>query len=160
MPTWLKVVLVLLLLGVIGIAGLVGTGVYLWKKHGPQFVANVSRGEREGRDFGARTENQACVDEGAKRFRDAAGLTEYMRQGIFVRSCLEASRETPGFCDGVPGPFEISKTVRWRKEQCDHYSLTEAQQCGQLFQQVQQFCETRKLKPTDNSNSDDDNSNR
>ncbi len=160
MPTWLKVVLVLLLAGVICIAGLIGTGVYLWKKHGPQFVASVEQGEREGREFGARTENQGCVDEGARRLRKATGITESMMLSIFVRSCLEASRETPYFCNAVPGPFEFTKTIQWRKEQCEHYGLTEQQQCGQLFQQVQQYCEARKLKSSINSNEDDDNSNR
>jgi hypothetical protein len=160
MPTWLKVILVLLLAGVVCIAGLIGAGVYLWKKHGPQFVQSVTEGEKEGRDFGAKTENQACVDEGVKRYRDATGMTELMRDSIFVRSCLEASRETPGFCDAVPGPFEFTKTIQWRKEQCERYGMTEQQQCGQLFQTVQQYCESHKLKSSINSNTEDgDNSN-
>ncbi len=160
MPTWLKVVLALLVAGVVCVAGLIGVGVYVWKKHGPQFVASVEQGEREGREFGGGRENQECVDEGARRFRDAGGITEYMRQAIFVRSCLEASRETPGFCEAVPGQFEFTKTISWRRQQCDRYGLTEQQQCNQLFQQVQQYCEARKLKSSINSNEGDDNSNR
>jgi hypothetical protein len=160
MPTWLKVILALLVVGVLCVAGLIGAGYYVWKQHGPQFVANVERGEKEGRTFGAQTDNDGCVDEGVKRFRDAAGITDFMKHGIFVRSCLEHSRETPGFCEAVPGPFEITKTIKWRKEQCERHDLSEAQQCGQLFQQVQQFCQTRSLRHADDSNTgDEDNSN-
>ncbi|MDT7542758.1 MAG: hypothetical protein QOE33_2662 [Acidobacteriota bacterium] len=159
MPTWLKVVLALLVVAVLCVAGLIGGGYYLWKQHGPQLVANVERGEKEGRTFAAQADNQGCVDEGVKRFRDATGLTDYMKHGIFVRSCLDHSRETPGFCDAVPGPFEITKTIKWRKEQCVRYDLTEAQQCSQLFQQVQQFCQTRSFRHADNDNTDADNDN-
>jgi hypothetical protein len=159
MPTWLKVVLALLVVGVLCVAGLIGGGYYLWKQHGPQFVATVERGEKEGRTFAAQTDNQGCVDEGVKRFRDAAGMTDFMKNNIFVRSCLEHSRETPGFCDAVPGAFEITKTIKWRKDQCERAQLSEAQQCGQLFQQVQQFCQTRNLMHSDNSNTDEDNDN-
>lgn len=160
MPTWLKVVLVLLLAGAVCIAGLIGVGVYVWKRHGPQFVASVGEGEREGRDFGEQTDNQGCVDESARRYREAKAITELFKHAIFVSSCLRASRETPGFCDAVPGTFEFAKTIRWRREQCERYGLTEQQQCNQLFQQVQQFCEQRKLKSSINSNEGDENSNR
>lgn len=156
MPTWLKIVLALLVVGVLCVAGLVGAGVYLWKQHGPQFVAGVEQGEREGRTFGGKTDNDGCVDEGVRRYGATTALTDYIKDGIFVRSCLEASTETPGFCDGVPGALEFSKTIQWRKDECERHHLTEAHQCGQLFQQVQQYCQTRDLRRTrdagDNSN--------
>lgn len=140
MPTWLKVILIILVVGVLLFAGVAGTGYYLWKKHGPGLVANVEQGTKDGRDFGAQTDNQGCVDEGVSRHRGAAGFTDLMKSGIFLRSCLEASRPTPNFCDAVPGPLEFTKTIQWRKAQCAKYGMTEAQQCGQFFQQVQQYC--------------------
>jgi hypothetical protein len=153
MPTWLKVVIVLLLVGVLCVAGLIGVGYYVWKQHGSQFVANVEQGEKAGRNFGAQTDNQGCVDEGVKRYRDAAGLTEFIKHGIFVRSCLEASRETPNFCDDVPGAFEFTKTIQWRKAQCEKYHSPGGEQCGNLFQQVQQYCATRSLRRPHDSDS-------
>ena len=140
MPTWAKVILVIVLVGVAAVAAMVGAGVYLWRQHGPQFMAGVEQGMQEGREFGATTDKQGCVDEGAARHRRGAGFADHMKSGIFMRSCLEASRETPGFCEAVPGPFEIMKTVEWRRAQCEKYHLSEEQQCGNLFQQVQQYC--------------------
>ena len=146
MPTWAKVILIILVLGVLAVAGMVGAGFYLWKQHGPELMAGVEHGMQEGKEFGETTDNQGCVDEGTKRHRKAAGFGEYIKSGVFLQSCLQASRETPGFCDGVPGPLEFMKTAQWRREQCEKYGLTEAQQCGQLFQQVQQYCERRGRK--------------
>jgi hypothetical protein len=151
MPTWLKVVLVLLLVGVLGIVALVGVLYYAGKKYGPGIMANVEKGEKDGRGFGEQTDNQGCVDEGVKRYRDAVGFSELMRDSLFVRSCLEASRETPNFCDGVPSAFEFTKTIQWRKAQCEKYDSPGGAQCGNLFQQVQEYCQHRSLRRSGDS---------
>jgi hypothetical protein len=146
MATWLKVVLIIGAVIVLIIAGVAGLGVYVWKKHGPELVASSKQGLEEGRVFGEQTDNQGCVDEGVVRQRKAVGIGEMIKSGIFMRSCLEASRPTPNFCDGVPGALQFVKTAEWRKAQCDKYGMTEAQQCSQLFQQVQQFCEQQRAR--------------
>jgi hypothetical protein len=146
MQTWLKAVLIIGALVVLLIAGVAGLGVYVWKKHGPGLVASGQQGLAEGKEFGARTDNQGCVDEGVARQRKAVGFGELMKSGIFLRSCLDASRPVPNFCDGVPGALQFVKAVEWRKAQCEKYGLGQDQQCPQLFQQVQQFCEQRNRK--------------
>jgi hypothetical protein len=35
------------------------------------------------------------------------------------------------------------KSARWQLDECKRYGLAPESQCGQLFQQVQQFCEER-----------------
>ena len=146
MATWLKVVLIIGAILVVLIAGVAGLGFYFWKKHGPEIVASGKQGIEEGRQFGEGTDNQGCVDEGVARQRKAVGMGELIKSGIFMRSCLDASRPTPNFCDGVPGALQFTKTIEWRKEQCAKYGLGEDKQCSQLFQQVQQFCEQRSRR--------------
>ena len=143
MPTWLKVVIGLLLVCLLGVVVLVGGIYYVGKKYGPQFVAGAKQGEKEGRDFGGGTDNKGCVDEGIARSRKAEGITDMMKSSVFVRSCLDASRPTPNFCDDVPGVFEITKTIQWRKDQCRQHGMEGAPGCDQLFQQVQQYCVKR-----------------
>ena len=143
MPLWLKIVLAFLLVIVIVIVGVVGAGVYFWKQHGTEIVGGMQKTMGEAREFGEKTDNQGCVDEGAKRYRQAEGLTELMQSSMFLRACLDASRETPGFCDAVPGPLEFTKTAKWRVEQCEKYGMKDKPNCGSLFQQVQQYCEQR-----------------
>ena len=35
------------------------------------------------------------------------------------------------------------KSARWQLDECKRHGLAPESQCGQLFQQVQQFCEER-----------------
>jgi hypothetical protein len=82
-----------------------------------------------------------------------------VRNTIFLRTCLDASRPTPGFCDDVPRQFEFMKSAQWQLQQCRHYGLPPEKQCGQLFQQVQQFCEqphARTYGNRENSNADEE----
>ncbi len=66
-----------------------------------------------------------------------------IKVNVFMRACLESSKPTPGFCDGVPGRTEFMKSIAWQQQQCAVHKLSVERQCGQLFQQVQQFCEQR-----------------
>lgn len=152
MPTWLKVVLVVGALGVLVVVLLVGAGVYLVQKHGPAMVESGKQSYGEGQEFGRGTDQQGCFDEGLARHRRAAGFGELLKTNLFLRSCLDASRETPGFCDAVPPQSEFVKSVRWQMAECERHGLSADKQCGQLFQQVQQSCEQRRTRTSDNNN--------
>ncbi len=145
MPTWLKVILIIGVLILLLVMGLVGAGVYLWRQNGPQFVAGSQKAITEGNDYGRQTDNQGCLTESVARHQKAEGFGELIKTNLFLRACLEASRPTPAFCDDAPKPLEFMKTVEWQTAQCRRYGLTPQKQCGQLFQQVQQFCVQRQL---------------
>jgi hypothetical protein len=148
MPTWLKVVLVIVgLLLVLAVASVLGL-VYMAKKYGPGLMEAANHSMDEGREYGRRTDNKGCVDEAVARHKRVGGLGDMIGNGIFFRGCLDASRATPGFCDDVPTRLEFMKSARWQLDECKRYGLTPESQCGQLFQQVQQFCEERGRKIT------------
>ncbi len=152
MPTWAKVLLIIGALMLLLIVGVVGTGVYLWREHGPQFIAGTEKVMKEGNEYGAHTDNQGCLTEGVARHQKADGFSDLIQTNLFLRTCLEASRPTSGFCDDVPKQMEIMKAVGWQALQCKRYGMTQQKQCGQFFQQVQQFCERRPTStPEDNS---------
>jgi hypothetical protein len=75
---------------------------------------------------------------------------------LFMRACLDASRPTPGFCDEVPRRLEFVRSAEWELQQCKRYGLSPEKQCQQLFQQVQQFCEERGRFQRPDENSDDE----
>lgn len=152
MPLWLKIVLGFILVVIVAIVGIVGAGVYYWKKHGTEIIAGAQKTMDEGKEFGKQTDNQGCVDEAAARQRKVEGITDMMKSGIFMRACLDASRRTPNFCDAVPLRTEFIKSAHWQQAQCEKYGLTDAQQCRPLFQQVQMYCEERGLRDSDRSN--------
>jgi hypothetical protein len=63
-----------------------------------------------------------------------------------MRTCLEASRPTPGFCDEVPKSMEFMKSAEWRRQQCRLAGLQNDSQCQNLFTPVQQFCEMKDAR--------------
>jgi hypothetical protein len=130
--------LLLVLLVAAGVAGF-----FVVRRYGPGLVEAGRQTVNEGAEYGRQTDNEGCVNESAARQARVEGLTDVIRNGVFMRACLEASRPTPGFCDDVPGRTEIMKGFGWRAKQCQRFGLKPEQQCDQLFQQVQQFCEMR-----------------
>ena len=146
MPTWMKVLLIIGGLLVV-LAVVVGVAGYIFvRRYGPGLLEAGKQTIADAQEYGRRTDNEGCLNEAVSRQAHAQGFTEIVKNGIFVRACLEASRPTPGFCDGVPGRLEFMKSARWQLDQCARYGLKQEQQCGQLFQQVQQFCEMRGMR--------------
>ena len=143
MPTWLKVVLIVGGLLLVLLLASVGVIVYVAQKYGPQLVEAGKHSLDEGQAYGRKTDEQGCVDESVARHKRAEGFTDILNTNLFMRSCLEASRPTPNFCDAVPQRIEFMKAARWQLDECKRYGLSPESQCGQLFQQVQQYCEQR-----------------
>jgi hypothetical protein len=155
MPTWLKVLLIVGGLLVVLVVGVVVATVIVARKYGPEIVKNIEQTGDEGKEYGRRTDNEGCLNEAVARHARAEGLGDMIKNSIFLRVCLDESRPTPGFCDGVPSRLEFIKSAQWQIEECKRYDLPPEKQCGQLFQQVQQFCESphRRIRSYgDNSN--------
>lgn len=105
----------------------------------------------EGKDFGSHSDNQGCVDESVSRYKKEPGFSSAISTSIFMRTCLEASRSTPGFCASVPGKTEFMKAAQWRRDQCARVDLAKDSYCQQLFQPVQEYCEKGPRQSTDSN---------
>ena len=146
MPTWMKVLLILGVLLVFLIIGSVVAFFFLARTYGPGLVQAGKQTFEEGAAYGKSTDEQGCLDEAVARHQRAEGLADAIKLSVFMRACLESSKTTPGFCESVPGRMEFMKSIAWQQQQCRHYGLSPERQCGQLFQQVQQFCEMRRQR--------------
>ena len=141
MPTWLKVLLIILLVGILLVVGVIAAGGFWFYRNKDALKAKLETVTKDARDFGKNTDNQGCVNETISRYKAETGFTSAMSNAIFVRICLDASRETPGFCESVPKQSEFRRTGQWRKEQCQQFGLERDSYCESLFTPVQQFCE-------------------
>ena len=150
----MKVLLVVGVLLVLLFVGGVVAAYFLARTYGPGLVEAGKQTYNEGVEYGRRSDNEGCLNESVARHARAEGFTDMIKINLFMRACLEASRPTPGFCDGVPRQTEFMKAVGWQQRQCQRYGLSPEKQCGQLFQQVQQFCEMRRTRG-DNANASD-----
>lgn len=155
MPGWLKALLAVAIIIVLLVVGVVVGGVVWWSRNKDKLVGRIKEVATEGREFGRNADNQGCVDETVSRYKKEPGITAVISNSIFTRTCLEASRPTPGFCSEVPKATEFMKSAEWRKSQCRRVDLSSDSYCPQLFQPVQEFCERgpRKSSYGDNSNS-------
>jgi hypothetical protein len=64
-------------------------------------------------------------------------------RGTFIRACLESSRPTPGFCDGVPKRSLANPgNYDWTIEQCEKIGMDPSQTgCKMVFHEQAWFCE-------------------
>jgi hypothetical protein len=143
MPGWLKVLLIILLIGILLVVGVIAAGGIWFYRNQDALKAKLDTITNEARDFGKNTDNQGCVNETISRYKTEPGFTSAMSNAIFVRVCLDNSRATPGFCESMPKQTEFSRTAQWRKEQCQRAGLERDSYCESLFTPIQQFCDVK-----------------
>ena len=149
MPGWLKALLIVAIIAVVLIIGVVGAGVFWWMRNKDALMARAKEVVTEAKDFGAKTDNQGCVDESISRYKKEPGFSSAISNSIFMRTCLDASRPTSGFCNDVPQKTEFMKSAEWRRGQCEKINLSGDRYCQQLFQPVQDYCERPGRKTTE-----------
>lgn len=146
MPGWLKVLLIILLVGILLVVGVIAAAGFWFYRNKDALVAKTKAIAEEGRTFGENTDNQGCVDETISRYKAEPGFTSAISNSIFLRICLDKSRATPGFCEDVPTQREFMRTAQWRKEQCQRAGLEGDTHCQNLFTPIQQFCEDKAAR--------------
>jgi hypothetical protein len=140
MPGWLKALLIVAVISIVFIVGaVVVVGVWI-ARNKDAWLGQIKESESAGRDFGRQSDNQGCVDEMIRRYKEEPGIKSGISSSIFTQSCLKASRPTPGFCDDVPGEFEFTRSAQWRVDQCRRVDLSSDSVCPSLFKPVQDFC--------------------
>lgn len=148
MPGWARTLIVTLGIVVALVICALALGVVYvvrnkeaWKAQGREAVA-------QGKSFGANADNQGCLDESIARYKSTQNHLNAISTNLFMKSCLDASRPTPGFCEKVP-VGDMMKLVAWREAQCRHYDLGNDLICTQyLFMAVPMFCGEQKRNRT------------
>jgi hypothetical protein len=151
MPGWLKALLIVGIVIVLLVVGVVGAGVFWWMRNKDALMARAKEVVAEGKDFGSHSDNQGCVDETMSRYKKEPGFSSAISNSIFMRTCLDASRPTPGFCTSVPGKTEFVKAAEWRRDQCARVDLSKDGYCQQLFQPVEEYCEKGTRRSVDSN---------
>jgi hypothetical protein len=146
MPGWVKGLLIALVVILLLGGAVIGIGVFYVMRNKDAWLAKGKEIAEQGKSFGNTTDNQGCVDESVSRYKKDGGFTGVLSNTIFMRTCLEASRPTSGFCDEVPKPMEFMKTAEWRLKQCRAAGLQGDSNCQNLFTPIQQFCEHKSSK--------------
>lgn len=151
MPGWAKALLITLGVIVVLVVGAIVVGIVYVARNKDAWQAKGREVAAEGRNFGANSDNQGCVDESVGRYKKEPGYFNGFKASLFTQSCLEESRPTPGFCDRVP-VGDMMKLTEWRARQCQHYDLAKDPNCERfLFMPVVIFCGEQRREEGNNS---------
>lgn len=145
MTTTSKVLIVIGACVLLGAFVLVAAGIFWWTHHGRELMESGANSVQEGEKFGRMNDNQGCLDEALSRYRLHTGIGGSISTSLFLKTCLDNSRPTPGFCDGVPKPPDFIRGAQWESMKCEEAGLRD-QGCPQLFAQVQQYCQRARTK--------------
>jgi hypothetical protein len=142
MPTWLKVTLIVIGSIILFVMAM-GVGGYTWWKYNGQ---NLIAAAGEGHRFGAGKDSAACMEEGVRRTK-GIWFSGAVAARLFLENCLKAANLEAGFCDGVPGPTELLKSVSWQAQLNQKYGLHSPFESAVLPQSIIAFCESRLAPP-------------
>jgi hypothetical protein len=127
----------LFLLAIVIVGGL----VYWVAQNKDKWVQSAERVQKEARDFGAKTDNEGCLNETFSRHKGDRSIKGQIATQVFLGGCLAASQPSPGFCDGVPPKGEIMKSINWALKKCSDSGLQNDQGCQRIYSTVQDYCQ-------------------
>ncbi len=136
------------IIGAVVAAGLVlmialATGGVLWlQQNRGKMMEQGTATKAEGRAFGEKTSQDACVAEAVSRLAGSGIMSQALDQ-MFLEGCLRAAGKSAGLCDNVPEKNSIIATAMWQIQRCDKLGHSNDQACGRLMNGVQSYC----LKP-------------
>ena len=132
----------LFLLGII----IVGGVVFWIYQNKDRIVHSAEQVVKEGKEFGEKTSNEGCVQEALSRNKRDNSFTGKISTQGFLLVCLQASKPSQGFCNGVPQPDEM-QSADWMLKKCSDAGMQNDQICHQLFSAVQSYCHSSKYSP-------------
>ena len=143
MPTWLKVILIILavLAALVVGAGFIG---YRWvQSHAGELKARGDKIKAEAAAFGKEKAPDACVDETFARLDRCDGLICEATTKIFLSRCVAASNVPDGFCASIPNRGEIIDSAKWALAECARRGRGNDQRCTRIIGGLQDYCEKR-----------------
>jgi len=135
--------IILIVVEILGAVGLACVGVFA--SFGYFFVDHegIVKSGDEGQEFGKTTDNLGCQTralELAKPLRDTE-ITGVVKIQYFFSGCLETSRRTPAFCDGLPSDYaDIINDDKTKDAECARLGFRESSRCRTLMKEKLDFC--------------------
>lgn len=140
MPKWVKVVLIVVIVGfVLVVAGVVVAARWI-KRQGTVLKQQGEAVIAEARTFGEGKDGEACIAESLNRLKTSSGFIEEAKVKVFLQHCLGAATVDPKLCEGVPKPTEIMATAQWTLDECTRRGWANNQRCARVIGALQMHC--------------------
>lgn len=141
MPKWVKVVLVVVLVGFVAlVAGVIIAAQWVRNK-GARMQEQGKVLVSEAQEFGRGKEAGGCVTESLRRLGTCPGFICETKVKVFLTSCLQSANESPELCDGVPPPGDLMDGARWQMAECRRRGFAGTdQRCMRTVSTLQMHC--------------------
>jgi hypothetical protein len=140
MPTWVKITLVIVLVGFIGVAIAVIFAARWVKSQGTELQKQTHAVVVEAREFGRGKDGNACMAESLTRVRACGGLICETKVRMFLQNCLYAATVSPQVCAGIPKPTAIIDSAQWQVSECARRGAANDARCVRLIGELQVHC--------------------
>ena len=140
MPSWLKVVLIVLAVGVVLCGAGVGAVVWWFDSNKASFKAKGDRAKADGEAFAKTTDSLGCVQKSLERLKADSSFMDEIEIRVFLAECLKAAPKTKDFCHDVPKQSEFIAAAGWAQSACADYDGP-LEPCGRLMQEVIKQCD-------------------
>ena len=144
MPSWLKVVLIVIAILVLILIGFGVAGYFYVKQHKQEWSQATEAATREGEAFAQGKNESQCVDEAVSRIAKCGPLPCELVTREFMNSCLQKAARSPEVCNGVPSDSNIIATAKWAVEECGRRGQPGSQTCTRLLQDLSEYCTPHK----------------
>ena len=119
-----------------------GAAAVWWQQHSQELLAQGQVHREKGLAAGHTHDEDACLRSAV----DALGTmgSDSFGAGIAIAveldGCLETSRPTPGFCDGVPAPSALWANGLWIAHMCQQAGHGGNTACNTMAQRIAAYC--------------------
>lgn len=113
-----------------------------------QLTGQVKEDQKAAERFSETADEAACLNETLARSKDKSAITAVASNTVFLATCLQKSRQTPGFCNDVPTNDDKEATQVWIKNKCKELGQSDFS-CGSIYGIIIGHCQKsdRTLEP-------------
>lgn len=117
-------------------------GLYILGTYAVDNVA-IDNARNEGLEFGRTTDNTGCDKMVGTKLKDVKllDLSKSLAVQYFFDGCLETSKKTPGYCDGVANSFaDIFNDDKGKEAECRKIGYVDSPVCRNVIDEKLDFC--------------------
>lgn len=130
-------------LGVLVLA--IAAAMLWWHSHGDAVLAGLREGAtvaiEQGKQLGLGSDHHACLDQATARAETCgtADLLCEVNAGLFMKACLENTRDKATYCATVPAEDEIMATALQSVQTCADLNRP-TERCARVVREGQKAC--------------------
>ena len=121
----------------------VGACFHYFSQLGNQVKEDQQAAER----LGETADEQACLHEAMARAEGKNAISGTASATVFLATCLQKSRPTRGFCDGVPDRNDREAVRIWVESKCKELEKGSSITCSAMMSAVMSHCQNRGSDP-------------